>query len=100
MKRHQVINHGKFYQRWKDTLITHRFNGEQPEQEAERLVRRRAYFIDDSVPTPDQDAGSNAAIAHMRALIELDYKITRLYSCRPTTCRKSTPIQHSWRSSA
>ena len=57
MKRYQVINHAKFYQRWKDTLITHRFNGQQPEREAERLVRRRAYFIDDTVPTPDQDAG-------------------------------------------
>ena len=78
MKRYQVINHGKFYQRWKDTLITHRFNGEQAEQEAERLVRRRAYFIDDSVPTPDQDAGSIAAIAHMRALMELGYKVVFL----------------------
>jgi O-antigen biosynthesis protein len=78
MKRYQVINHAKFYQRWKDTLITHRFNGQQPELEAERLVRRRAYFIDDSVPTPDQDAGSNAAIEHMRTLMELGYKVTFL----------------------
>ena len=78
MKRYQVINHAKFYQRWKDTLLTHRFNGEQPEQEAERQVARRAYFIDDSVPTPDQDAGSNAAIAHMRAIMELGYKVTFL----------------------
>ena len=78
MKRYQVINHAKFYQRWKHTLLTHRFNGQQPEQEAERLVRRRAYFIDDSVPTPDQDAGSNAAIEHMRTLMELGYKVTFL----------------------
>ena len=78
MKRFQVINHAKFYQRWKDTLITHRFNGQRPELEAERLVRRRAYFIDDSVPTPYQDAGSNAAIEHMRALMELGYKVTFL----------------------
>ena len=78
MKRYQVINHAKFYQRWKDTLITHRFNGQQPELEAERLVRRRAYFIDDSVPTPDQDAGSNAAVEHMRTLMELGYKVTFL----------------------
>jgi GT2 family glycosyltransferase/glycosyltransferase involved in cell wall biosynthesis len=75
MKRFQVINHAKFYQRWKDTLIAHRFNGQQPELEAERLVRRRAYFIDDTVPTPDQDAGSNAAIEHMRALMDLGYKV-------------------------
>ncbi len=78
MKRFQVVNHAKFYRRWKDTLITHRFNGQQPELEAERLVRRRAYFIDDTVPTPDQDAGSNAAVEHMRALMALGYKVTFL----------------------
>ena len=78
MKRFQVINHAKFYRRWKDTLLTHRFNGQQPEQEAERQVRRRAYFIDDTVPTPDQDAGSNAAVEHMRALLALGYKVTFL----------------------
>ncbi len=78
MKRFQVVNHAKFYRRWKDTLITHRFNGQHPEQEAERLVRRRAYFIDDTVPTPDQDAGSNAAVEHMRALMALGYKVTFL----------------------
>ena len=78
MKRYQAINHGKFYQRWKDTLITHRFNGQHPELEAERLVQKRAYFIDDTVPTPDQDAGSNAAVAHMRLLMELGYNVVFL----------------------
>jgi glycosyltransferase involved in cell wall biosynthesis len=78
MKRFQVVNHAKFYRRWKDTLITHRLNGQQPEMEAERLVRQRAYFIDDTVPTPDQDAGSNAAVEHMRSLLVLGYKVTFL----------------------
>ena len=78
MKRFQLINHRKFYERWKDTLATHRFNGEQPALEAERSVKRRAYFIDDTVPTPDQDAGSNAALQHMLALMRLGYKVTFL----------------------
>lgn len=78
MKRYQVINHAKFYQRWKTTLMAHRYNGQFPEREAERLVQRRAYFIDDTVPTPDQDAGSNAAIEHMRTLMDLGYKVTFL----------------------
>jgi len=78
VKRYQTINQHKFYQRWKDTLITHRLNGQMPEQEAERAVTRRAYFIDDTVPTPDQDAGSNAAVDHMRLLMELGYKVTFL----------------------
>jgi O-antigen biosynthesis protein len=78
MKRFQAINQHKFYQRWKDTLITHRLNGQMPELEAERTVTKRAYFIDDTVPTPDQDAGSNAAVDHMRLLMELGYKVTFL----------------------
>jgi GT2 family glycosyltransferase/glycosyltransferase involved in cell wall biosynthesis len=74
-KRQQVINQRKFYGRWKETLSTHRFDGAQPELEAERTVTRWAYFIDDTVPTPDQDAGSNAALQHMLALMHLGYKV-------------------------
>jgi GT2 family glycosyltransferase/glycosyltransferase involved in cell wall biosynthesis len=78
MKRFQTINRRKFYARWRDVLATHRPNGESPDEEAERGVTLRACFIDDTVPTPDQDAGSNAAIRHMRALIGLGYKVTFL----------------------
>ena len=59
-------------------LITHRLNGQEPELEAERLVHKRAYFIDDTAPTPDRDAGSNAAVDHMRLLGEMGYKVTFL----------------------
>jgi O-antigen biosynthesis protein len=76
MKRFQAINHRKFFERWKDTLATHRFNGQLPELEAERNVRQRALFIDDSVPEPDKDAGSNAAFQHMLSLQRLGYKVT------------------------
>ncbi|MFZ2990810.1 glycosyltransferase [Ideonella sp.] len=76
MKRYQAINHRKFYDRWRQVLSAHRFNAQQPELECERLVTRRAVFIDDSVPTPDQDAGSNAAFQHIRSLQRLGYKVT------------------------
>lgn len=78
MKRYQIINHRKFYERWKETLSTHRFTGEQPELESERAVKRRAYFIDDTALTPEQDAGSNAALQHILALMRLGYKVTFL----------------------
>ena len=76
MKRFQAVNHRKFFERWKDVLATHRFNGELPELEVERHVRQRALFIDDSVPEPDKDAGSNAAIQHMLSLRRLGYKVS------------------------
>ena len=40
MKRFQAINHRKFFERWKETLASHRFNGELPELEAERTCRK------------------------------------------------------------
>jgi O-antigen biosynthesis protein len=76
MKRFQIVNQRKFYTRWRDALDAHRPSGEAPEREVERDVRRRAFFIDETTPTPDQDAGSNAALEHMRALMELGYKVT------------------------
>lgn len=76
MKRFQAINHRKFLRRWKDTLASHRFNGEQPELECERTVSRRALFIDETTLTPDQDAGSNAALQHIRSLQRLGYKVS------------------------
>jgi GT2 family glycosyltransferase/glycosyltransferase involved in cell wall biosynthesis len=76
VKRYQTTNHAKFYRRWQHVLAAHRPCGEDPELEAERAVCKRAYFIDDSVPTPDMDAGSNAALQHMLALVALGYKVT------------------------
>jgi GT2 family glycosyltransferase/glycosyltransferase involved in cell wall biosynthesis len=81
VKRHQTINRRKFFARWRDTLASqHRANGESPELACERGVQRRALFIDDLVPTPDQDAGSLAAWQHIRALMRLGYKVTLLPS--------------------
>ncbi|MBV9587643.1 MAG: glycosyltransferase, partial [Alphaproteobacteria bacterium] len=76
VKRFQAVNHRKFFDRWKDALAVHRFNGELPELEAERAVRQRALVIDDSVPEPDKDAGSNAVFQHILALQRLGYKVT------------------------
>ncbi len=76
MKRFQAINHRKFFERWKEVLAGHRFNGEMPDLEVERNVRQRALFIDDLVPEPDKDAGSNAALQHIQSLQRLGYKVT------------------------
>lgn len=46
-----------------------------PRPATPRAARRQALFIDDSVPTPDRDAGSNAALQHMLLLQELGYAV-------------------------
>jgi GT2 family glycosyltransferase/glycosyltransferase involved in cell wall biosynthesis len=75
-KRHQLVNGRKFFDRWRDVLASHRLNGEAPELEKERGVTRRILFIDETTPTPQEDAGSVAALAHMRAMQALGAKIT------------------------
>ncbi|HEV8690165.1 MAG TPA: glycosyltransferase, partial [Ideonella sp.] len=76
LKRHQVLNRRKFAERWRDTLAAHRLNGDSPALEAARHALRHAVFIDDTLPTPDEDAGSQAAFQHMRALMRLGYQIS------------------------
>jgi glycosyltransferase involved in cell wall biosynthesis len=78
LKRYQVVNAKKFRNRWASVLGRHRLNGQEPVREAERDVQRRALFIDDSTPTPDKDAGSNAALQHMQSLQRLGYKVVFL----------------------
>lgn len=82
-KRHQLLNQPVFFRRWREVLARHRPAGERPELEAERLVARRAVFIDEIVPTPDRDAGSNAAFAHLCALQALGYGVTFVPSSDP-----------------
>ena len=76
MKRHQRANMARFAAKWADALRSHALSGiGDPAKEAQRGVLRRALFIDDSVPTPDRDAGSNVAVEHMRALIRLGHQV-------------------------
>jgi O-antigen biosynthesis protein len=75
MKRYQRINQRKFLERWRHVLQFHQDKSEPPHKDSERHVVKRALFIDSSVPTPDQDAGSNAAFEHIRSLMRLGYKV-------------------------
>ena len=76
MKRYQLINGRKFFMRWKHVLADHALNGIEPEKEKERNARLRVLFVDATTPTPNEDAGSNAAMTHMRALQALGAKVT------------------------
>lgn len=77
MKRFQEVNRAKFLQKWSAVLQGHgRGDDTDPRLESERDVVRRLLFIDTSVPTPDRDAGSNAALEHMRGLQRIGFKVS------------------------
>ncbi len=74
VKAYQRINAGKLFLRWRETLATHRANGEAPYFERERGVRRRALIVDATTPTPKQDAGSVTTTLTLRLFRDLGYK--------------------------
>jgi GT2 family glycosyltransferase len=74
IKAYQVINTKKLYLRWRERLERHRRNAEAPYFERERTVQRRMLFVDASVPTPNQDAGSMQITFSIQVARELGYK--------------------------
>ncbi|MBW8882297.1 MAG: glycosyltransferase family 2 protein, partial [Asticcacaulis sp.] len=75
VKAYQVVNGVKFLDRWKETLLSHRPNGEEPLLERERSKTKRALVIDAVTPTPDQDAGSVTTVTTLKIYQELGYKV-------------------------
>jgi O-antigen biosynthesis protein len=76
VKQHQVTNQATFLARWKDVLAAHRPNGVEPERERDRTAKQRVLVVDACMLTPDHDAGSLRMIEMLRALRELECKVT------------------------
>ena len=75
-KHNQVINARKFFDRWEDELRGHRENGDQPEFEKERRVKKRILLIDARMLTPDADSGSLRMTNLCRAFTADGHKVT------------------------
>src|SRR6201999_3104320 len=56
VKRHQVVNAGKFFDRWRTVLETQPRPGTPLEEAKDRGDGRRLLVIDARTPTPDQDS--------------------------------------------
>lgn len=76
VKRNQVINKEKLFQRWASVLIEHAAPGERPEIERERTVNKRILVVDACTPTPDQDAGSLKIYNFIKIFQSLSYQVT------------------------
>jgi GT2 family glycosyltransferase len=74
VKAYQLINARKLFLRWRQSLASHRPNGDAPHLERERTVQQRALMIDANLPTPLQDAGSVTASLTLHLLQQLGYK--------------------------
>ncbi|WP_176776374.1 glycosyltransferase [Nitrosomonas oligotropha] len=75
-KRYQTVNHEKFYRRWRETLQSHRPNGDMPHLEKERDVSKRVLVLDDLVLMPDNDSGSLRMFNLLQIFKKLGYKVS------------------------
>lgn len=75
VKAHQETNTKKLFLRWRETLTTHRANGDAPYFERERGVTKRALVVDATTPTPKQDAGSVTTMQTLALFQQLGYKM-------------------------
>jgi O-antigen biosynthesis protein len=68
VKAWQPINHGKFLQRWEQTLSAHAAPGSDIVLARQHRCRRHVLVIDATTPTPDQDSGSVRLVNLLRLL--------------------------------
>ncbi|WP_425102283.1 glycosyltransferase [Tropicibacter sp. S64] len=77
-KRFQEVNRPKFKRRWASAFRGFSKVGTAPDLEKDRGIAGRVLFVDYTTPTPDQSAGSYAALQEIRLVQSLGYKVTFL----------------------
>jgi len=96
VKMYQVINHKKFYNRWKDILSSHGVSGNNLQLEKERSVKKRVFIIDAHILKPDSDSGSLRMFNLLTIFQSLDYKVTFIAANEPEHHEiYTTQLQHN-----
>lgn len=75
-KRHQVANGRRFLYRWREVLARHAPSPAPLDLEKDRGVTFRVLFLDPTIPSLGTDAGSLAALSHIRAMQAMGAKVT------------------------
>jgi O-antigen biosynthesis protein len=79
VKRYQLVNRGKFAQKWKDVLEREHLDHREPPllgRGRQRGVLARALVVDHYVPTPDRDSGSLRMFSILKILRRLGCAVT------------------------
>ena len=76
IKAYQMVNQGKFRERWAAELARHYPNGEHVQRARDRAWDRPvALVVDHYVPQPDRDAGSRTMVAFIEALLDNGWEV-------------------------
>lgn len=76
IKKYQIDNTKKFYNKWKDVLLNHYPNAENVFTARDRSYNKKTILvIDHYVPQYDKDAGSRTVFGYLKILSELGYNV-------------------------
>nr|WP_082546122.1 glycosyltransferase [Rhodanobacter sp. Root627] len=111
VKRYQVINRGKFAEKWSTILAHHPIPGTRVEQAIQHRAGRHILIVDALAPEPNRDSGSLRLVNIMRLLREQGWRITFMADNRRAStdeitrlgrlgvhvlCKPWAPILASW----
>lgn len=75
VKRYQVVNQAKFFDKWKHVLAAHGRAEDNPARSADRRYDKHVLIVDAVTPTPDQDSGSVDMLNLIRILLDLGWRV-------------------------
>lgn len=75
VKRYQVVNQAKFFDKWKHVLATHGRAEDNPARSADRRYAKHVLIVDAVTPTPDQDSGSVDMLNLIRIFLDLGWRV-------------------------
>jgi GT2 family glycosyltransferase/glycosyltransferase involved in cell wall biosynthesis len=93
VKRWQVVNQGKFAERWREVLPWHPAPGTPIVVAREHRVRGRVLIVDACTPEPDKDSGSVRMVNLMRLLVADGWKVAFLPENRQHLPRYTADLQ-------
>ena len=76
VKRYQLVNREKFYERWRNVLASHRVNGVLPSLERDRGAKFRVLLVEACMLTPDQDSGSVRTSRVLDVMVAMGCKVS------------------------
>lgn len=70
-----LVNKQRFAQRWKNELLSYHSSGDPLKDARKYHSGKTILFIDNSIPTPDKDSGSNRLFKIMKIVKSLGYHV-------------------------
>ena len=97
VKKYQVSNHERFYEKWKGVLLSENYPGKEALQAARerKQSKKTVLFVSEKIPEYDKDAGSRTLFFYMGLFIEKGYIVKFLSNDKLQTEPYTTQLQRA-----